>query len=175
MKKKNKWEEKDNIMYLELTSTKITGLEWLDKIRQSQDTVDEDLANMLLSNDFVPTQKTYKVAILRSRFYPDEYGWTSPEYTQAFAEKEMGFVEPSHEVGLLAFTYFNAQDLHTIGLKQLRCPAEGTEIPYKHYGKMGMYPCISLLPNYQYTVYSFLAQKLGFDEDNEYLFLVPEK
>ncbi len=115
-----KWEEKDGIIYFEVTSDGTTGPEWTNRIYQKGFRLGSFIkphGGLLHSDDFKPTTGiTTRVAVLKGQLFDDSN--RDLEHIAA-ASAGHNFTIPCAEIACLAREKFTDQELKAMGLEYM--------------------------------------------------------
>ncbi|MFH1667779.1 MAG: hypothetical protein ABH884_02010 [Candidatus Komeilibacteria bacterium] len=109
-----KWQEKDGIIYLTVTSDGTTGPQWIERLQKKGFRLSDYAKSLLISADFKPTTGVvYKMAILKGMLFNDRDRIT--KRIRSLAE-EKGFSTPNAEVACLMRESLSDEELGAMGL-----------------------------------------------------------
>ncbi len=109
-----RFEEKDGVIYITVTSDGKTGAEWVAHFEKKGIRLTKYAKSFLLSDDFKPTKGvTYRIAILKGMLFSDSDRVTKKIRAEA-DRRNLG--KPNAEVGCLIRDNFSDDEIEAMGL-----------------------------------------------------------
>ena len=110
----SRWREEGGVIYLSVTSTGMTGPQWIEHLEKLGFRLSDYAKSVLRSPDFKPTNGvTYEVAILKGMLFEDDNRVTEKIRAEATGRK---FEKPNAELACLIRENFSDEDIEAMGL-----------------------------------------------------------
>ena len=109
-----RWEERDGVIYLTVTSDGTTGSEWITRLEKNDFHISNYVKQLLCSSDFQPTSGVIcQIAILKGMIFSDKDRVTKK--IRAYTS-ERNFSKPNAEVACLIRENFSDEEIKAMGL-----------------------------------------------------------